>query len=352
VDGVNVHSIQVRARDERSQATYLLRVLRFFLHSAYFIARKHLANPYQLIQVSVPDFLVFAAFLPRLLGTPVILDNRDVLPEFYCSKFKARTDSIVFKLLVLVEKCSAAFADHVIVANDLWYQRLTVRSVRREKCTSIRNYPDADLFFQRPRARGDGKFVVMYPGTLNFHQGLDVAIRAFAQIKDTIPEAEFHIYGEGPERARLIELVDILGLSGKVLFKPVMPYSQIAQVMADANVAVVPKRSSSCFGNEAASTKIFEFMAVGVPVIVSRTEIDSYYFDGSLVKFFESENEADLAESILLLYRNQGLRKQLASNAANYAQKNSWQSKKLQYLHLVDSLAMGKKHGQNPRRLE
>ena len=43
--------------------------------------------------------------------------------------------------------------------------------------------------------------------------------------------------------------------------------------MAAASVGVVPKRSEG-FGNEAFSTKTLEFMACGVPVIVSRTRID------------------------------------------------------------------------------
>ena len=40
-----------------------------------------------------------------------------------------------------------------------------------------------------------------------------------------------------------------------------------------------------------------EFMALGIPVIVSRTKIDSYYHDDSMVKFFESENADQLAEA-------------------------------------------------------
>src|SRR5664279_5050887 len=69
VDGVKVYRIQERVRDERGPLTHLVRILRFFFHSALMISRRHLTHPYQLIHVhSVPDFLVFTALLPKLCG--------------------------------------------------------------------------------------------------------------------------------------------------------------------------------------------------------------------------------------------------------------------------------------------
>ena len=80
------------------------------------------------------------------------------------------------------------------------------------------------------------------PGTLNWHQGLDIAIRAFALIKDKAPEAQFHIYGEGPCRSLFIQLVKDLGLQDQVLFKGVMSVRKIATIMEGADVGIVPKR--------------------------------------------------------------------------------------------------------------
>jgi glycosyltransferase involved in cell wall biosynthesis len=339
LDGVNVFRVQTRMINERGPLTYLFRILRFLLLSAAFIGRRHFSERYHLIHVhSVPDFLVYAAIFPKLMGTPVILDIHDVLPEFYASKFRVARGSFLFRCLVLVERLSIAFADHAVVANHLWCERVAKRSGMPKKCSPIRNYPVRGLFNPSIRTRGNGKFLITYPGSLNWHQGVDIAITAFAKIKDQMPDAEFHIYGEGPAKESLIQLADSLGLGSRVVFHGLLPTEQIVQVMADTDLAVEPKRVGSQFGNEALSMKIFEFMAVGVPLVVSRTKIHQYYYTDTLLKYYDSDDEAELAANMVLLRKNPELRRQQVANALKYVEAHNWDIDKYQYLGIVDSL--------------
>ena len=71
--------------------------------------------------------------------------------------------------------------------------------------------------------------------------------------------------------------------------------------MAQSDVAVEPELASSSFGNEASSTDILEFMVLRVPVVVSRTTVHQYYYDDSMVKFFDPGSESDLADCLLLV---------------------------------------------------
>jgi glycosyltransferase involved in cell wall biosynthesis len=338
VEGVYVYRIQRRVINEKGKITYLAKLLLFFVRSFFFLAWKQLRDPYDLIHVhSVPDFEVFAALVPKLMGAKVILDIHDLVPEFYLTKFRTTPDSLIFKLLVGVERMSASFADHVIAANHIWLKRLYERSVRREDCTVILNFPDTDIFHLRGRTRTDSKFIMVYPGTMTHHQGVDIAVRAFALIADQCPEAEFHLYGGGDQVDYLRTLIAELKLQERVFLKGGRKLQEIAVIMENSDLGVVPKRNDG-FGNEAFSTKIFEFMVEDVPVIVSSTAIDRYYFNDCVVKFFEANNEKKLTEAMVQLIRHPEQRQELVRNAREFIKDYTWEKNKCIYLDLVDSL--------------
>jgi glycosyltransferase involved in cell wall biosynthesis len=342
ISGVRVFRIQDRfGKKQKSRSSFLLPVLRFLVTSSWWVTRRQRVHGYDLVHVhNIPDFLVFAAWYPKLLGAKVILDIHDIVPEFFASKFRASSVSNLVRGLRWVEKISARFADHVIISNHLWLEKFIARSARREKCSVFINHVDSRVFRPRSRTNQNGNPVVLFPGGLEWHQGLDVAIRALQKLRSRIPEVEFHIYGEGIMKPKLEELAKDLGLGDSVRFFSPLRIHEIADVMARADLGVVPKRANS-FGNEAYSTKIMEFMSVGVPAVVSSTKVDRYYFDESVVRFFESGNADELAEAMYEILKNPQMRCDMVERAAKYASQNSWETRKADYLQLVDSLCAG-----------
>ena len=339
IAGVKLVRLQPRfGKEEKSKASFLFPILRFLWRSAVWIAREHNREPYDLIHIhNVPDFLVFAAAYPKLRGAKVILDIHDIVPEFYGSKFKANENSFVVKTLKLMERASSKLADHVIIANHLWLDKYRQRTGANGKCSVFINNVDSHIFRPRIRIRDDDKLIIMFPGGLQWHQGLDIGIRAFQKVRAALANAELHIYGDGNMKNDLISLSHGLGLNGSVQFFEPLPVRQVAMKMAEADLGIVPKRSDS-FGNEAYSTKIMEFMSLGVPVVVSTTKIDQYYFNDSNVRFFESGNHEAMAEAMIEVLTDRELRRRLVSNASDYAARNTWQIRKDAYLHLVDAL--------------
>jgi glycosyltransferase involved in cell wall biosynthesis len=340
IGGVHFYRIQRRSRNEHAPAAYLLKLVWFCLKSAVLLAALQLRRRYDVVHVhNIPDFLVFSALVPKLMGARVILDIHDVVPELYAGKFGGKSESPMFRSLVTVEQWCCRFAKHVIVANDIWHERLISRGVPAAKCTAFVNYPDLRIFKPAAEATrtGEERFLMLYPGSLNRHQGVDLAIRAFAAVKPQMPRAEFHIYGQGPALDELKQLTREAGLEHCVHFMNSVGVAQIAAIMASATVGVVPKRADG-FGNEAFSTKIFEFMACGVPVIVSRTRIDEYYFNDQLVNFFEPGNSSDLAAVLLRVYQQPRDQSDRVLAAQAFAQRNSWQVRSADYRALVDSL--------------
>src|SRR5712691_3633702 len=104
INGVRIFQIQRREINERRRLTHLLRVASFFVRAMALLTKRHLQNHYDLFHIhSVPDFLVFTAWLPKLMGAKVILDIHDLLPELYACKFGTTCDSPIVKFLIAVE---------------------------------------------------------------------------------------------------------------------------------------------------------------------------------------------------------------------------------------------------------
>lgn len=111
----------------------------------------------------------------------------------------------------------------------------------------------------------------------------------------------------------------------------------MVNVIENADLGIVPKRSIG-FGNEAFSTKILEFMAMGIPVIVPDTEVDTYYFDEKVAKFFRANDEINLADAMLLLIKSATVRETLVRSASEFVKKYTWEVNQHIYLDLVDAL--------------
>ena len=225
------------------------------------------------------------------------------------------------------------FADHVIVANDIWHERPVQRALSANKCTTILNYPDLSLFHSSMYSsrRDSDAFVFLYPGSLSDHQGVDVAIRAMEAVKDRIPGGELHIYGDGPARPDLEELAFSLRLEGHVKFFETVSMDKLSKIMASAHCGIEPKGASG-FADEALSTKIFEFMASGVPVLVSRTRAHAHYCDDAVVRFFAAGDAAELAKQMVWVYEHRSEHNEWIQRGINMAEKYGWQVRVNDYL--------------------
>ncbi len=337
--GVFVHRVQDRvAKAGRSAWSFLGPLLRFSIASAWWLWRRR-ATTFDLVHVhNIPDFLVFSALPAKLRGARVILDIHDIVPEFFGSKFGAPDGSWLVRALLLMERASAAAADHVILANHLWLDRYAARCRATHKVSVVVNHVEESIFRpRRSRPEVGADPVIVFPGGLQWHQGLDIAIDAFALLSKRLPRARFDIYGDGNVKPQLLAQVRTLGLETQVRFHPPVSLEEVAAIMADADLGVVPKRADS-FGNEAYSTKIMEFMAVGVPVIVSSTKVDRHYFDDTVVRFFPSADVPALADAMYEVLTDTAGREAMVARASTYVAREGWSRHKHAYLDLVDNL--------------
>ena len=160
-------------------------------------------------------------------------------------------------------------------------------------------------------------------------------------VKKSVPSAKLDIYAASwiPDyRKFLVYLINDLELKDNIIFHDPVRVEELAKIYEDVSMGIVPKRGG-IFASEAFSSKIFDFMAAGLPIIASKTKIDEYYFDDSMMMFFEPENSDDLSRCIINLYNNPEKRKTLSDKGKKFVEENNWEVKKHIYLDVVDSLS-------------
>jgi glycosyltransferase involved in cell wall biosynthesis len=138
----------------------------------------------------------------------------------------------------------------------------------------------------------------MYHGSLVERNGLDLAVDALARVKQVIPGAELRIYGDKtPFLERVMDTANSRGLRGAVRYLGPKCLEDLVHEIEDCDVGVIPNHRNS-FTQINTPTRIFEYLALGKPVIAPRTQgVQDYFTDDSMI-FFEAGDAEDMAKSI------------------------------------------------------
>lgn len=307
----------------------------------------HIKNHYQLIHVhNMPDFLAFSALVPRILGTSLILDIHDPMPEVYISKYGERANKLIIWFITLQEKLSCKLASAVITANSLFKANLVKRGIPANKIYVINNFPDLEKFnrtkYNQVQKEKRDTFSLIYPGTIAPRYGLEVAIRALPLIIASIPNISLVIIGpETPYKNQLKQLVEKLGVSAHTIFMPLIPNEEIPQKIAQANIGIYPALPDAHM-DIATPTKVLEYATMGIPIISTRLRIINELFGNSAILLFEPGDVNQFAQCVIKLYENPSLREELVLKAdQGFVQKHSWESEFCVYSNLLNKLKPG-----------
>ena len=339
-DGINIYQIQSRPSRETSVILYLLHLMQFFFRSFVFLSYSGILRRYALIHITTPpDFLVFAAIIPKLLGAKIIMDIHDIGPEFYMRSLSVGENHPVVKLIKFIEKIATKTSDHVLAVTDLWRNKLTTRSTSPSKCTTLLNVPDDDLFhiFPKTKTRNSNNFNLFYHGSFEELFGVDTLINAMPTIVKHIPNVNLHIYGGGRLLYDCKALVEKFKLDKYVIFHGGVPFYELPRILAKADIGIVPTKGG-VFSGEILAMKSLEYISLGIPIVISRTKGHKYYYDNSMVKFFEPDDKEDLARAVIGLYRNEAERQKILRNSRSFIKKYGWKRTKEVYLQIVYNL--------------
>lgn len=346
VNGVQVYRLPLGRRKRNSSLRLLLDYSVFFVFTMFLLTYLHLVLRYHSVQVhNLPDFLVFSAWLPKMMGSPIILDLHDLMPEFYVSRSGQNINSIGARLVKWQERISCRFADHVITVTELWRQILIERGLSAEKVSVVMNVADDKIFRPLPvtqRATANGRFTLIYHGLQTERYGLDLILQAVARLKNELPDIRVLLHGGGEYHQTLETMVNDLDISESVEFRTnLIDVVDLPYLINSADVGVVPYRRD-VFTDGILPTKLMEYVALGIPVIAARTPIIEMYFDDEMVEFFSPGNVDELVASISKLYREPLRRQSLAQHANHFNEEYNWAKLKNNYVDLVERLEMKK----------
>jgi len=342
-DNIRIFTVPV-GRSYKGKGSYISEYILSFIF--YFIKLTSLffRNRYQIIHVhSIPDFLIFTAFFPKIFGAKLILDIKDLMPEVFISKYKVDVKSKLFKLIKIQEALSAKFAHAIITANSNFKETLIKRGITFRDIMVINNIADTKIFnrilYHKYLAEKNGRFTLIYPGTIAPRYGLEVAVRGLPFLVKNITNIRLIIVGAIVEYTKeLKRIAKELEVLDKIEFVGIVPIEEVPRYIIQADVGIYTGISDPHM-DIATPTKVIEYAIMGIPIVAPRLKILEDLFTDSSIMFFESGNIEEFSNCILKLYKSPELRSQLVKNAdRDFVSKHSWEHEKSKYYDLLNGL--------------
>ncbi len=343
--GVAVHRLPL-SRHRGGTLRYLFEYVLFTLMCAWVLTWR--ARRYDVVHVhNMPDFLVFAALVPRVFGCKVLLDVHDLMPEVYCSKFKTSIRHPAIWPIRVQEWISHRFASACVFATERFRQgAIARRTVRADRSIAVMNAADTTLFDRtRQPWRGPERaedFVMLYLGTVSHRHGVDQCVRVLPLAKQQVPGIKLVIHaklseGEGKPLQELRDLAQQLGVADRVEIGPPLPLQEVPAAMSRASVGVFTPHLDIHI-DMALSLKVPEFVAMDVPVVAVRTSIMTSLVREDEVAMFADGDMQAFADWLGRLHREPELRRAMTQRARRFTAEHAWEAEFAGYLRLLESL--------------
>ena len=251
----------------------------------------------------------------------------------------------------MIRKFCLQFTHHIIAVSSNLKNFLIENSIVKDpnKIAVLPNAADTQAFDKDFDIAGikkslglEGKFIIVYTGTLQVWYAIEDIISALPLILREIPNAILLIVGEGQAREKLEKLSKELKITDKVRFTGYINHSKIPEIISIADVVVAPyKEVGMPFFNS--PIKIFEYLSAGKPIVATKIgQIVEILQDQYTALLVEPSVVEEIANAIIRLARDEQLRSYLAKNARIEAQKYSWDKYADQLENIYTTLLEGK----------
>jgi glycosyltransferase involved in cell wall biosynthesis len=239
-----------------------------FAMAGWLAVKVFLTDRIDAVQVSGTPDIYFALAAPfRLLGRPLVLDQRDLSPELYELRY-GRRDGAAYRALCWLERRSYRAADQVITVNSALEEVAHVRGgVPPEAVTVVGNGPRLDQAYrrpQRPELKQGRPFLGCWLGLMGPQDRVDIALHAIDHLIHIIGRTDCHFafIGDGESRAPSQRLAEQLGISDWVSFPGWADQDEAFTYLSTADLGLEPNMEDIV-----SPVKGMEYMAFGLPFV-------------------------------------------------------------------------------------
>jgi glycosyltransferase involved in cell wall biosynthesis len=236
-------------------------------------------------------------------------------------------------------------ADLVVAVSEALRGHLQAAGVAASRVRVLPNAADTGLFY--PEVDGEqvrrclnlaGRFVVGFAGTFKAWHGVELLLEAFGDLHALDSSMHLLLVGDGPLRPALEQHVRGARLEQAVTFTGPVAHDDMPAYLAAMDVAVAPYPALENF--YFSPLKLFEYMAMGKPVVVSRVgHVAPVVIEGETALQFDPGDRAGLVECIQQLRRDATLCRELGRKASSLIQSNStWRHNAARVVSWVEPL--------------
>ena len=174
-----------------------------------------------------------------------------------------------------------------------------------------------------------GDATILYVGRFAAEKGVDVLVRAFAQLD--VPDARLRLVGAGPERERIEALARELGVATRVDFAgSIADRAVLREEYRRARLFALPSRT------EGLGCVLLEAMAAGTPIVATRTGgIPDLVTDGENGLLAPPEDPAALAAAMTRMLGDAPLRRRCAERGLEVVKRHTFQSQTRRWIELA-----------------
>lgn len=341
LDGIEIHRLPIEHERGLGFAAVVREYLTFTLLAAARLIALTRRRRYRVVHVhNPPDFLLLAALPAKFLfGVCLLFDVHDLAPDMFAERFESGPAArVAGRILPAFERLALLLADEVITVHEPYARELRARGARGEVAV-VMNSVDPEVLPAQERIPEGAGFRIVYHGTVTPWYGVDLVLDAARQVASQVAGVVVDIYGEGDALPALREQAQRLGLDGQVRFHDRwLPQKEVLSLVRSASAGVIPNRPSR-LNHYALSSKLLEYVELGVPVAVAGLPTLREHFDDDEVLFFPPGDAAALAEALLTIARDPVAARARADAARQRARTYAWEENARRYIQLLDRVS-------------